>query len=251
MSNEDEFKRPKLSFNFKIKMVLVVGIVIMTLVAFLAYVSIQGCPAYFLNFPMRTVDCDVSNVLTMTIELTVAGIFAIILGLIFYEKQKGDSDVIIELNKKQLEQKGKLETVDKKLDAVNFEIKRLNGIRVLKRNFEELGQVFERIKPNDEKGPFRNTEDLEKKDELISKIENVIDNISLSKDIKYELPVVISTLIRDAKNVPPLEQISKTSAGKFIPQDNPEFDNIISRITKMKSTLDGIEGKIIEKNKEE
>ena len=86
MSNE--YQNSNLSKEFKIKMGLLAIGVIISLLAVLAFVSTQGCPAYFLNFPMRTVDCDLSNTLTMALELTVAGTFAIILGLIFYQKQK-------------------------------------------------------------------------------------------------------------------------------------------------------------------
>jgi len=97
----NEYQNSNLSKEFKIKMGLLAIGVIISLLAVLAFVSAQGCPAYFLNFPMRTVDCDLSNTLTMALELTVAGTFAIILGLIFYQKQKGDSDKIIELTRKQ------------------------------------------------------------------------------------------------------------------------------------------------------
>jgi len=251
MSNEDELQRPALSKIFKFKMAVILVTVVSVFIVLLYYMSTQGCPAYFLNFTMRTVDCDISNVLTMSIELTVAGIFAIVLGLIFYEKQKGDSDIIIRLNKEQLKQRKEIEQVDKKVeDAFDFDTKRLNGIRILLRNFNELKQVLERIKPDDTKGPFRDIEDLKKRDEIISKNEDVIDNIPLSRDIQYNLPDVIGTLLSDAKNTPSLEQISKTSASKFIVHANPDFDSIISRITTMESTLSGIQSKITKKDKE-
>lgn len=249
MSNNDELKRPELSFNFKLKMALVSGIVIMTLIAFLSFVSIQGCPAYFLNFPMRSDDCDASNVLTMTIEITVAGTFAIILGLIFYEKQKGDSDLIIKLNRKQLEQKTELSRIDKKIDDVDFDNKRLNALRIIIRNFNTLKERLEIIQPNG-KGPFRKIEDLEKIEYIVTKIEKIVDETSLSRDPEYTLPDKIHELLRDVRKI--TGKASKIGGGeKFLFTDEPDFVTVISKISSMESTLGGVQREIIKKGKKD
>ncbi len=249
MSNEDEFKRPELSRKFKLGIIIISGIVVLCLIVFLIYVSMQGCGAIFLNFPMRSSDCDVSNVLAMSIELTVAGIFAIIVGVIFYEKQKGDTELIIKLARKQLKQQNELQTVDQRIDEVEFNDERLKGIRIMVRNFNEIQQVLQRIQGTDKSGPFRNVQDIVKRDELIEKIEKVIDTTSFSKDPEYNLVESVESLLNEIKKTPSPEQILRTSAGKFAVNGKPNFTNLISKISSMESTLGGIRRTIIDNEK--
>lgn len=44
-----------------------------------------------------SLDCEISNWMTMILELTVAGIFAIILSVIFYRRQKDHADTLFKL----------------------------------------------------------------------------------------------------------------------------------------------------------
>lgn len=227
---------------------LAIGVII-SLLAVLAFVSTQGCPAYFLNFPMRTVDCDLSNTLTMALELTVAGTFAIILGLIFYQKQKGDSDKIIELTRKQLVQSTEISKINLRIDEIDFENNRLNAIRILIRHFSELRDILERIKSTDKKGPYRSIDELNKRDEIIEKIEEVVDNVPLSHDPQYNLPFEIDRLLKEVKKTPGREDITKTQGGKFVIHREVNFDNVISRISSMETTLGGIQREILKKAK--
>lgn len=245
----DESPNSSLSRIFKIKMGLLAVGVIISLITVLAYVSTHGCPAYFLNFPMRTADCDLSNTLTMVLELTVAGIFAIILGLIFYQKQKGDSDKIVEINSKQIEQTSELTKINQRIDDLDFENKRLNALRIIIRHLNELKVVLERMKPTEKQGPFRSYSDIIERDQIIEKIEDVIDNVSLSRDPNYNLPFQIDRLLSEIKKMPRKEDISKIDEKTFLFQNEINFEEGVSKISTMETTLGGIQREIMNKAK--
>lgn len=246
---QDDHPDDSLPKLFKIKIALLAFAVVISLLFLLSYLSIQGCPAYFLNFPMRSTDCDASNVLALSAELTVAGIFAIIISLIFYEKQKIGSSKLQKLATDQLQQTMHLNKIQNQINDFEFEQNRLTAIRIMARYFNELHNVLQIIMPQSTKGPYRNTSDLEKRDELVDKIREVIDNVTLSKDPSYSLVRVIEQLLADIKNTPKPGDVVKINSGKFTINGSQDFESLLLRINTVQNTLSGVQREIIKKIK--
>lgn len=244
--NGNRDRQDSLSTRFKVKASLAITVVIVFLISFLYYVSIQSCPSYWLTIIVRNHECDLSNIFGVIVSIIVAGIFAIILSWIFYEKQKIDTTRIKQLAEKELTLTTGLSKVNQRVSELEFEQRRLNASRILIRNFRDLSEINTIIRPAERKGIFRPMEYLNRRDEIVKNVREVIDATPLSHDPHFELTPVIEDLCSFAMRVPDRNTVITTGA-VFGVAESPDYETLHTKINQMISTLDNFQKKVLER----
>ncbi|MDE1861504.1 MAG: hypothetical protein KGI33_01190 [Thaumarchaeota archaeon] len=236
----------QLDLRFKIKAAISIGGVILLLVYWLYYISLLPCPSSVYSFLLKTQECDISNILGVSMSLIVAGIFAIILSWIFYNKQKIQSNRIEGLAGKELELTRQLSLVNRRLTELEFEQRRIDGCRILIRNLRELSRIVQIIEPVDGRGPFRSIRNLDKRDEIVGNIRHVIDTIPFSRNPDFPLVQAIEDLCVFALTVPDRNTSTPTDL-VFTVREDPNYELLTARVNQMIQTLIGFQQRILER----
>ncbi len=246
--SNNKTEQEQLGLRFKVKASIAIVGVMVLLVYFLYYVSLLPCPSSLFTFLFKNQECDLSNILGVSISLIVAGVFAIILSWIFYNKQKIDSNRIERLAKKELDLTEQLSQVNQRMNELEFEQSRLDGCRILIRNFRELSEIIELIRPREGKGPFRTIGFLNTRDEIVKDIRQVIDSISLSHDPHFSLIPTIEELCVIVLGMPDRNTVTITDEVFVVPQ-NLDFDMLGTKINVMKQTLINFQQTILDRTR--
>lgn len=239
----------RLSKGFKIKAGSSIAGVLIALFITLYVISMLPCPSSLSNIPIRNNDCDLSNILVLSLSLIVAAIFAIIVSWIFYEKQKIDSNRIRDIAEKEYALTSALSQVNQRISELEFEQRRLSALRTINRNFQDLVEILAVLKGTDQSW-FRSLEDLDRRDSMVTNIRQVIDTTSLSHDASFNLGDVIEELCNIAMRTPDRNKITATGDDMFVSDtSDEEFDALVIRINQMIQTIRGLQGSIQERTR--
>lgn len=244
--SNDDTEQEQLGLRFKIKASIAIAGVIVLLVNFLYYVSLLPCPSSLFTFLLKNQECDLSNILGVSISLIVAGVFAIILSWIFYSKQKIDSNRIERLATKELALTEQLSQINQRVTDMEFEQRRLDGCRILIRNLRELSAIIEIIRPSEGRGPFRPIRHLNRRDEIVKEIRQVIDSVSLSRDPHFPLIPTIEEFCAFVLRMPDRNTVAMTDAAFTVPADL-DFAEFDTRVNVMIQTLVNLQQTILDR----
>ncbi len=139
-----------------------------------------------------------------------------------------------------------LSKVDRRVSELEFEQRRLNASRILIRNFRDLSEINTIIRPAERNAIFRSMEYLNRRDEIVKNIREVIDATPLSHDPHFEPTPVIENLCSFAMKVPDRNTVITTDA-VFGVAESPDYEILHTKINQMISTLDNFQKKVLER----